>query len=1044
MSSCGALTRSIPVSVLIGVTSLTAGAALARAQDHSPYPVTARVVQDLVGPTDTPLFMPTDVAVTSDGAVFVVDGVHDRIVHFDPDGEVHSTLMQTDGEALLSPVSVTVDKDDRLWITDAGHHHVLVYGPNGADVIELPATPDGRAADPTDIALDPDGTHAWIADNDNHRLLRFDRASRTFAVFGRRGQSLSQYHYPFMLATNAGGDVLITDVLNGRVQILDRRGVPVGTISSYGADLGQVYRPKGVAIDALGQVWISDGTLNIIQVFTLDGRLVDVLRDADGKVLKFASPMGLTFDAEGALYVVELLEHRVRKLAIQRDPQAAPPTRIARRRAADAGPQARSCTVCHFEWLRPLSEGQPTELVDVPPNPAEHPWVSRSTMCLGCHDASVGDSRHTVWVAHGHRIGVEPPDGMHVPDTLPLVDNQIMCRTCHSAHTGGEPGGDIAEVFFLRVEDEPHELCFSCHTDKLGGVAAGAHPLGEMPWELPQELIDAGATSARDATQLTCQGCHTAHGAPYDQLMFMSTARNELCLACHEQMPPGAFPDHETTQHSLQPFMPLTPAGGAAVAALNTNGMVVCLSCHNMHAAQPMANLLHRDIDRHAMCTSCHADMQTVLKTTHNLRESMPQATNRLGVTVAEGGTCSACHMFHRGAREPVVTELDPAGQCVTCHQTGGLAAAATLTDHNHPDAGCTDCHDPHVDEYASFFAVPPAERCTSCHTEQAGVVRGPHQLDIDNKEWPSASRATKDACLACHRPHAPSADALMRVVTTEHALDIDSDCLACHPDADPSHTSKLTFLHPRELKQFETTTQPHPVHVDASGTRMVCESCHDPHRDGSAEYLLRVASGHSGEDLCLECHTERVNVHAIGHAEESLRRFGFDVGSCRPCHVMHGDPASVERDVLWPESLSKFDGADQVPVSDLHCRACHRTEGPVAPPSIATHPDADMYNPDQPGDEGYLPLFNARGEVYAAGTIGCRTCHLTHGRKTAAPVPSGMTNMATRELRARQWHVRTFSATNVCTTCHGFDGVRRYMYFHDAARRGGPIEGGR
>jgi hypothetical protein len=43
---------------------------------------------------------------------------------------------------------------------------------------------------------------------------------------------------------------------------------------------------------------------------------------------------------------------------------------------------------------------------------------------------------------------------------------------------------------------------------------------------------------------------------------------------------------------------------------------------------------------------------------------------------------------------------------------------------------------------------------------------------------------------------------------------------------------------------------------------------------------------------------------------------------------------------------------------------------------------------------------------------------------------------------------VRPYVAPNVCSSCHGFDGLRRYLYFHDpqlrvaepATQRAGPV----
>ena len=1044
-TSTAHLRPAAALSVVSLALLLTGSAHHAAAQPTAPAPLTATVQQDYVLPDPAPLFMPTAVTIAPDGSVFVVDGVNDRIVQFSADGAPTGQIQQIGDVRLSRPMSAKAAPDNRLWITDTGYQRVVIVSADGAhaELLTWPAEQLDHAPDFTDLALTAGGSVLWLVDNDHHTLLRCDLTQRRTTVIGREGESLAEFHYPFMLATTPADEVIVTDVINGRAQVLTPDGVPTGTIGSYGVEPGQFYRPKGVAVDADGNTWVSDSTLGVVQAFRPTGRLIDVLRDNQGAPLRFASPMGLAFDAAGDLYVVELLANRVRRLHLHRDPQALPPDGAAGSPGAARQPQARSCTACHFEWLRPLADGRGTALASVPPNPAEQPFVSRSTVCLGCHDGGVGDSRRTVWVEHGHRTEIPPPDDMHVPDRFPLVYGQLACRTCHSAHGSGAPSGDMATAIFLRVEHAADELCLGCHTAKSGGPQHGDHPLGPMPDPVPATLVSAGARPGPDPRVLSCQTCHTAHGALHDPLLVMPANRNGLCLACHDWVRPGATTAAESATHPISPNLT-----AAQIATVRSNGgrvssddQLICFSCHSVHDARSDHYLLRRELTDSGTCTGCHPDQTVVLNSVHDLRTSFPHETNRVGQTAQTGGPCSSCHMFHRVAREPEPTALDPqGGQCLTCHNTGRVAARKVLGPENHPGAPCTACHNPHDNRFGNFAAQQPADRCTACHADKRPLVGGPHDVARDKTDWPEIAQQSGDRCLACHRPHAPAGGTLFRL-TADGVAGTDAACVACHARSAPGTTDVRTLVHPSGPTTLAAGLLPLDV-VDGKPA-VACSTCHDPHADPSAARpLLRQVAGGTIEDLCLECHAERRNIGMIGHAPRYLSAAGFEPDGCRPCHLIHADPRTTETAALWPESLTAAARAANASRANEHCVACHRDGGPVTPPAIAVHPDVPMFNPVSPDAPGFLPLYNEAGDVDPKGTIACRTCHLTHGRTDPLPMPLGLADTASREARARIWHLRSFGDNNVCTTCHGFDALRRLMYFHDAERRTGPIEG--
>ena len=1003
--------------------------------------IVGRSVLDFTHAGPPPMHLPSAVTVAVDGVVYVADGINDRILQFAPNGEFSGAITQVGSESLARPMSARLDSAGRLWIADTGNQRVLVRGPDGTAVMTFVAAETKGYATPdvTDVLVTPDGRLAWLVDNDNAWLTRVQIDTKLEARVGGRGEALGQFQYPYMAALGPEGDVFVTDVINGRVVQLDVTGQPVRTLGSYGLQPGQFYRPVGVACDRRGNVWVSDCVLGVIQAFTKDGAFIDVLRDDMGKPLRFEAPIGLTFDEAGNLYVVEQRADRVRKLSLEIAEEAGgvfpPPPR-----ASLVSPQPRACTACHFEWMSPFETGSGTELADPPNNPPKHPSVSRSETCLSCHNGAVVDSRRTVWTAHGHQTGIKPPEGMKVPDRLPLIDGQLACRTCHSAHTRGGSGNLMKDAVFLRVSKSPLDLCTACHAGFDGGVETAMHPVGPMPIPTPAEFLH-GAVGDGAGGEVTCLVCHQAHGSGRTDLLALNIDSNTLCLTCHSKLAPALFGDETRSQHGRMPQ--LAPEQKAVATALSQwigpDDRLLCMTCHASHRARTTRYLLVSKTLRADACAECHASQDGVAGSPHDLRSAPPVATSAAASEPAESSVCGECHTAHRFARTPLPAELDATGQCTTCHADGRPAASKQLGPLNHPSAPCASCHDPHETKFADFLAGPPAERCVTCHADHAGLRGGVHDLAQDSPAWPAAARAANDLCLACHRPHGTEATGLFRVAWKDGPHALDAACLACHEDTAASESGPRTFLHPRVGDKLTDSTRL-PTVASADGRKQIaCQTCHDPHAGGSgAAKLLRLEPNTAPADLCLACHQEMLNINTIGHSAASLRMAGFEADACRPCHQVHANPTAVEGALMFPKELTAAAPASTQAASAVIrvCTSCHRENGPAAPPEIATHPPADFYNPEPPDAAGYLPLFDAAGQVDPRGSITCRTCHLTHGRTTPAPESWDPQTVGPRELRARKWSLRTFGPASVCNTCHGFDALRRFLYFHKPAGR--------
>lgn len=265
---------------------------------------------------------PSDVAVSKDGKIYVVDGVNGKIKVFTPDGRPQASFGETgEGNGQFNlPLGIDVDDSGKIYVADSGNHRVQIFDRNAGFLskIDLPGKGE-KAADPTDVAVDEKRNRLYVVDNDNHRYFVYDRStSSRINIIGEPGEQELMFRYPFFIALSKEGYLNIVDVINTRVQVINPDGLFVTYIGGWGVEAGQVFRPKGVAVGGNGRVYVGDSYMGVIQVFDSWGELYGVLGDDDANTIKkFRTPVGMTIDVRGRLYVVEMLANRVSVFEIE-------------------------------------------------------------------------------------------------------------------------------------------------------------------------------------------------------------------------------------------------------------------------------------------------------------------------------------------------------------------------------------------------------------------------------------------------------------------------------------------------------------------------------------------------------------------------------------------------------------------------------------------------------------------------------------------------------------------------------------------------------
>ena len=159
--------------------------------------------------------------------LYVVDTEKDQVVVFDADSyKVLRTIGTTGKKHTLTdpgnfslPTNVAVDSDGNLYVTDTLNNRVEIFDAEGTFISEFGKAGDGpgRFARPKGIAVDCDG-HIWVVDEVQSRVQVFDREGRLLIYFGEQGPYPGQFQAAYGIAIDQKNRVIVSEQFPGRVQ----------------------------------------------------------------------------------------------------------------------------------------------------------------------------------------------------------------------------------------------------------------------------------------------------------------------------------------------------------------------------------------------------------------------------------------------------------------------------------------------------------------------------------------------------------------------------------------------------------------------------------------------------------------------------------------------------------------------------------------------------------------------------------------------------------------------------------------------------------
>jgi sugar lactone lactonase YvrE len=300
---------------------------------------------------------PSGIACDSTGALFVADSYCHLIRRITPEGAVTTVAgraWQTgsvdgtgDAARLKGPARIAVLGDGRLLFTDNngqvrsvsadGRVRTIAGAPAQSGTVDGPALV-ARYNYTNGVAFDPSGS-LYVVDMDNGTIRKMTPAGEVSTFVGTAGKfgnvngrgAEVQFGGAGAIVADAAGNLFVTEFYNHTI----RKITPDGAVTSFAGKPGQAGHadgtreaaqfssPNAIDADAAGNLYVADFGSHTIRKVTPQGEVSTIAgvagtaghRDGTAGAALFDGPAGIAVDAAGVVYVTELNNHTIRRIA---------------------------------------------------------------------------------------------------------------------------------------------------------------------------------------------------------------------------------------------------------------------------------------------------------------------------------------------------------------------------------------------------------------------------------------------------------------------------------------------------------------------------------------------------------------------------------------------------------------------------------------------------------------------------------------------------------------------------------------------------------
>ena len=213
---------------------------------------------------------------------------------------------------LKGPWSIAFGDGGQIVVSEIDGHLVSIISEGGQKKsFGAYGSSPGHFRYPVGVAIDAGG-NILVAEELNHRIQKFSPTGKHLQTVVASGSGPLQFKHPLGLAVHSHTHkVCITEFSNHRVQVLNSDLTYYSSFGSKGSNNGEFDHPRDISTDSHSNVYVVDSDNHRIQVFTAEGVYLRQFGKKGGGEGKLCEPAGIVVDSHNLVYITEIGNHRV-------------------------------------------------------------------------------------------------------------------------------------------------------------------------------------------------------------------------------------------------------------------------------------------------------------------------------------------------------------------------------------------------------------------------------------------------------------------------------------------------------------------------------------------------------------------------------------------------------------------------------------------------------------------------------------------------------------------------------------------------------------